>query len=29
MTDLIALDSLLQAAATCESIKDFRQNLVR
>ncbi|MDR3182869.1 MAG: hypothetical protein LBT89_08135 [Planctomycetaceae bacterium] len=28
-TDLIALDSLLEAAATCESIKDFRQNLVR
>ncbi|MDR3182507.1 MAG: hypothetical protein LBT89_06235, partial [Planctomycetaceae bacterium] len=28
-TDLIALDSLLVAAVTCESIKDFRQNLVR
>jgi hypothetical protein len=28
-TDLIALDSLLAAAVTCESIKDFRQNLVR
>jgi hypothetical protein len=28
-TDLIALDSLLEAAATCENIKDFRQNLVR
>jgi hypothetical protein len=28
-TDLTALDSLLEAAVTCESIKDFRQNLVR
>jgi hypothetical protein len=28
-TDLIALDSLLEAAVTCGSIKDFRQNLVR
>jgi hypothetical protein len=28
-TDLIALDSLLEAAVTCENIKDFRQNLVR
>ncbi|MDR3233867.1 MAG: hypothetical protein LBT46_09435, partial [Planctomycetaceae bacterium] len=28
-SDLTALDSLLQAAVTCESIKDFRQNLIR
>ncbi|MDR3182921.1 MAG: hypothetical protein LBT89_08405, partial [Planctomycetaceae bacterium] len=28
-TYLIALDSLLEAAVTCGSIKDFRQNLVR
>jgi hypothetical protein len=28
-SDLTALDSLLQAAVTCENVKDFRQNLVR
>jgi hypothetical protein len=28
-TDVTALDSLLQSAAVCTNIKDFRQNLVR
>jgi hypothetical protein len=28
-TDIIALDSLLQTAAVCESVREFQETLVR